>query len=232
MHSQNVPEDHLKGDKPASEKPAPENDEKISASADNSASTSVFLEEDPEIKLSTINGEMKTISHFLQESSNKFFNYSVIDISQIASCVDDFKQGLDSYMMKNFSQPELPERRIKKLVNFQLSFLNNLLLIEKDLSQKEKKEILKGFEVLGSICLELGNAFYKFGQATRTWFGIKSNTKWKKLKEEIKGSFLRAKNFGLLEPNLLVELDLLNVEKIVESLNADVRQFTDDVLKI
>ena len=243
LHSQNVPEDHLKGDKPASEKPAPKIDEKISASADNSASTSAGLKEDAEsdqVKLDTIKSEMIKIVDFLEWCEHRFGEMSsgkYVDNFQVrvTSAIDEFTQGIEN-QMSDFSQHGLPKRRISHLASIQLMFVHSLLTAlctcerEKPLSPREKEEILKGFAVFGSVCFRLRFAFNIFEKATRSSFGIRSNSEWNEHKEEIEESFTDASQ--LLEDYNLVESDLLNVEKIVESLNADVRQFTDDVLKI
>ena len=56
---------------------------------------------------------------------------------------------------------------------------------------------------------------------------MKSNDEWRKIKREIEAELTEASR--LLEDELA---DLLNVEDIVESLNADIRQFTRDVWRL
>ena len=238
LHSQNVQKDHLKGGKPALE-----SDREIPSFADKSVSISAGSKEDTEsdqIKLDTIKSEMIKIVDFLEWCEHRFGEMSsgkYVDNFQVrvTSAIDEFTQGIEN-QMSDFSQHGLPKRRISHLASIQLMFVHSLLTAlctcerEKPLSPREKEEILKGFAVFGSVCFRLRFAFNIFEKATRSSFGIRSNSEWNEHKEEIEESFTEASQ--LLEDYNLVESDLLNVEKIVESLNADVRQFTDDVLKI
>ena len=71
MHSQNVPEDHLKSGnkKLASQKPAPENNGESSTSADKSVSSSAGSKENTEsdqVKLDTIKKDMTIILAFIK----------------------------------------------------------------------------------------------------------------------------------------------------------------------
>ena len=96
-----------------------------------------------------------------------------------------------------------------------------------NLNEEEKNKISNDFSVVITICKHLFDAFYNFGLATKTDFGMKSNDEWRKIKKEIEAELTEASR--LLKDELA---DLLNVEDIVESLNADIRQFTRDVWRL
>ena len=145
MHSINVPEDHFKG-----EKPARENDGKISASADKRDSISVGSKEDAEseqIKLDIIRSEMKLIVDFLEWCERRLDEMSSCKYEdnyelRVISAIVEFTKGVESHM-SDFPQYRLHKRRMSQLTSLQLLFIDSLLTAlcscEKLLSPREKK---------------------------------------------------------------------------------------------
>ena len=154
--------------------------------------------------------------------SNKFF----------LSCYSNgFEKFIDESMNDFSHHPELHQLRMLKVRNFIQLFVNSQfskLLNADNLGEQEINEISKGFRVVGLVCKHLHDAFFKFGKAAEISFGLESNDRWKKMKKEIEADFADASD---LLKDEYPEAELLNVERIVKSLNADVVHFTGDVLK-
>ena len=131
--------------------------------------------------------------------------------------------------MIKFSEHKMPSQAMKRNVN---NFYHFLLKITEPAYDGHISEqicaIQRELSILGTVCDSLSKGFSKLADGAESSFAIESDDRWKRTKKEIEADFGRA--LELLKG--FYETKLFKVEEFVEELNAEIQQFSGELLKV
>ena len=120
------------------------------------------------------------------------------------------------------------KRNVNNFYHFLLKITEPTYDSDNDARSEQTRAIQRELSILGTACDSLSKGFSKLADGAESSFAIGSDDRWKRTKKEIEADFVRA--LELLKG--FYETKLFKVEEIVEELNAEIQQFSGELLKV